>query len=337
MKNILAPRTWVNPHQHFHAVIENHWYRFVHELINDFVFSTVDFFRNQGFSPALMPVTCSSVSSPMGLGSDSLPVEINLFNKNTYLADSMQFHLEYLMRQRVPGVFYIMPTFRGEMPDSRHLNQFFHSEAELVGTLEDVMTLVERYIFYCTDNILRNQSQKFKKLKINTDHIEQFITLGHKIPRITFQEARKVIGNNREFYSQLSEEIEIISHRGEQELMDKFGGIVWLTHFSKKSVPFYHAHNNEGYALCADLLMGIGEVVGCGQRHVTFEDTLNALREHKVNTSDYEWYLCMKKEYPLQTSGFGLGLERYLLWILRHDDIRDIPLFNRLKNTEGIP
>ena len=36
-----------------------------------------------------------SISSPMGLGSDSLPVKINLNGVSTYLADSMQFLLDY--------------------------------------------------------------------------------------------------------------------------------------------------------------------------------------------------------------------------------------------------
>ena len=66
-----------------------------------------------------MPITSESVTSPMGLGSDSLPVSVELFDKNVYLADSMQFYLEYLLRQHPQGVFYIMPTFRGEEPDDR--------------------------------------------------------------------------------------------------------------------------------------------------------------------------------------------------------------------------
>lgn len=42
-----------------------------------------------------LPITTGSISSPMGLGSDSIPVKIQLGGRDTYLADSMQFALEY--------------------------------------------------------------------------------------------------------------------------------------------------------------------------------------------------------------------------------------------------
>lgn len=58
----------------------------------------------------------------------------------------MQFLLEYGLRFKGRGAFYIMPTFRGEILDKRHLNQFYHSECEISGSLEDVMTLSEEYV-----------------------------------------------------------------------------------------------------------------------------------------------------------------------------------------------
>src|SRR5262245_31653023 len=97
-RKLTAPATWRDPDAHFTAAIESDWYRLVFRMCAQFVHSTNDFFRSEGYSPALMPITCGSVSSPMGLGSDSLPVSIDLFGKQTYLADSMQFQLEYMLR-----------------------------------------------------------------------------------------------------------------------------------------------------------------------------------------------------------------------------------------------
>ena len=45
----------------------------------------------------------------------------------------------------------------------------------------------------------------------------------------------------------------------------------------------------------------------------------------------------MKTHYPLQTSGFGMGLERFLAFIFKHDDIRDFQLMPRLKGILSIP
>ena len=79
----------------------------------------------------------------------------------------------------------------------------------------------------------------------------------------------------------------------------------------------------------ADLLMGPGEVVGCGQRHKTASEVLEALARHSVESEPYEWYIGLKSEFPLQTTGFGLGVERFLLWLTGHDDIRDLQIVPR--------
>jgi asparaginyl-tRNA synthetase len=39
----------------------------------------------------------------------------------------------------------------------------------------------------------------------------------------------------------------------------------------------------------------------------------------------------------MRTSGFGMGVERFLMWVLNHDDIRDIPLVSRLNEPKAWP
>ncbi|WP_140875089.1 asparagine synthetase A [Myxococcus xanthus] len=332
------PRSWADPAHHFSEALNNPWYRLICELVGDFCYATYRFYQQQQFVPALLPITSNSISSPMGLGSDSLPVKIELFGKHTYLVDSMQFQLEYMLRHGQHGVFYIMPTFRGEDPDHRHLNQFFHSEAELVGGLEDVIELVGRYVAWCTRSLLQSHGKVLEAQLGSVAHLERMVALNGDIPRVTFKEARKLLGDDPINYSRPLPGICTISPAGEKRLMELFGGIVWLTHLPSQVVPFYQAVMADGeYALCADLLFGLGEVVGCGERHLGYAETMAALRTHQVDPNDYDWYLRMKREYPLRTAGFGLGLERYLAWVLRHDDVRDIHLITRLKGYDSIP
>jgi len=61
------------------------------------------------------------------------------------------------------------------------------------------------------------------------------------------------------------------------------------------------------------------------------------LQTHGVPENDYAWYVAIKDADPLQTSGFGLGMERLVLWVLRHDDIRDVPLVSRIGEPEEWP
>lgn len=337
-KLLLNTCSWRQPDSFFTAVLRSPWYRTIGVLIAEIHAATHRFYAERSFSSIPLPITCHSVSSPFGLGSDSLPVSVELFDTSLFLADSMQFHLEYLLRQGFEGLYYLMPTFRGEDPDARHLNQFFHSEMEMKGRLEDVMRTVEEYIRYCTNAVYQKYRDRIEQLNGGIQHIEHFLNQNLSIPRITFEETKTIVPRKQPYYIFLDGQELSLTGKGEAVLLEYFQGPVWLTHPLLKAVPFYQASMpDEEHACCADLLMGIGEIVGCGQRHKTAEETLAALISHRVDPQEYDWYVRMKQEAPIQTTGFGLGIERLLLWLLNHNDIRDIPLFNRLKGFESAP
>lgn len=52
---------------------------------------------------------------------------------------------------------------------------------------------------------------------------------------------------------------------------------------------------------------------------------------------EYEWYCTMKEKYPMKTSGFGLGIERFILWLFKHDDIRDCQILPRFNGVNIVP
>lgn len=339
-KKIIPPQSWKKPREHFNAALDHPWYKLLFDLQSSIVFFTYDFFRMKNMAAVLNPITCNSVTSPMGLGSDSLPVSIHLFGEKTFLADSMQFHLEYILRQgKKSGVFYIMPTFRGEDPDERHLNQFYHIEAEIIGGLEKVINLLNEYLIYVIGHIYKQHRTDISRVVGTTQHLSHFLQRGIDIPRLRFSEAIKLLGNDPSNYTYFENKIIGLSNQGENRLIKVREDGLWLTHLPRMGVPFYQADapDDQYASLAADLLIGIGEVIGSGQRHETYSSLLNGIRYRGVDASEYEWYLRLKKEYPSLTSGFGIGLERMLLWITKHNDIRDIPLISRLKNIESTP
>ena len=335
---ICAPKLWNYEQQHFATVLTHDWYKLIFKLSSRFLCATHSFFQKEGIEPALMPITVGSVSSPMGKGSDSVPVSINLFGQKVYLADSMQFQLEYLLRIAEKGVYYVMPTFRGEDSSERHLNQFFHSEVEIRGGFNDILKLAERYIISITKDILESLGDTLKSYGFATDHLYEAIKLTNGFPTISYTDAIKFLGSNPMYFTKIDNDIECINAKGEQALLRELGGICWLTHHPSDLVPFYQARlDNDKYAVCADLLCGIGEILGLGERHTSAEGVKKFIANNEVDPESYRWYINMKETYPLKTSGFGLGMERYLLWLLHHDDIRDIPLIQRLKKTINTP
>lgn len=336
------PQSWKTLNNHYHAVLTHPWYRRLARIQHEMQAALHRFFTSQGLITVSMPITTSSISSPMGLGSDSLPVEVDLFGVQTYLADSMQFMLELGCRLHEQGVYYIMPCFRGEQTDRYHLPQFYHVEAEIPGTLPDVIELASEMIHQLSSWMLERCADTLEQIAGNVEHIERVLALGGHYPRIRMDEAIDILqqGSNGECWVQRHPAgFSSITRSGETELVRRNGGNpLWLTHFDHLAVPFYQAYEEgSGKALNADLLLGTCETVGSGQRHLTGAQVQAALRQHSVSPQAYAWYLQMRDEAPLETSGFGMGLERYLLWLLQHDDIRDIPLLYRENGVSVVP
>lgn len=249
----------------------------------------------------------------------------------------MQFMLEYGCRLFDNGAYYIMPSFRGELADERHLCQFYHSEAEIPGTLDDVMRLVEGYIKYTCEKILENYREGIETIVGTTEHIEKMINICGNIPKLDFDEVAIML-NNDEKYIENNGVYRNITKDGEKKIMEMIGGAVWVKNYDYMAVPFYQKYNkSKTKALNADLLFGIGETVGAGERHFKVEELEESLKMHNVNKEDYEWYCNMKKTYPMQTSGFGMGIERFVLWLLKHDDIRDCQILSRFNGKNMIP
>ena len=161
MKKDYIPNTWKNLNTHYIEALDKPWYKTLVKLENLLSVETINFYKKKGMVTMHLPVTTGSISSPMGRGSDSLPVKVKLEGVETYLADSMQFLLEYGCRLTNKGVYYIMPSFRGEKADERHLCQFYHSEAEIFEEVDYKFLKCsdEEINFFC-DNILKREHLK---------------------------------------------------------------------------------------------------------------------------------------------------------------------------------
>lgn len=340
---IKEPNTWKNSETHYLEVLKNPWYKILIKLENLINVETMNFYEQRGIITLHLPVTTGSISSPMGRGSDSVPVKVNIDGVDTYLADSMQFLLEYGCRLNKKGVYYIMPTFRGEKADERHLCQFYHSEAEIPGKLEDVINLVDDYIKYLSQKILQKMGKELEESIGDISHIEKVANYKGKFPQITFDEAELKL---KQFHSSDIEKFveyengwRNITREGEKELIKLYGGIVWVTNYDELAVPFYQQSdsNFKGTTRNADLLMGIGETVGCGERFYKYSLLKKSLKKHGVNENEYKWYINLKKTYPMQTSGFGMGTERFLMWVLKGKDIRNFQICLRFNGENILP
>ncbi|KAL4658105.1 hypothetical protein GN956_G1908 [Arapaima gigas] len=343
------PRSWEDPQKHATVAINSQWYRNLFQIQNTLFHATVEFFHTFcRYAYALTPLTTDTISSPMGLGSDSEPVYVSMLGQDVYLADSMQFVLEYFLRfqEGLPGAYYVSPSFRGEDPDATHLNQFYHVECELLGSMDTAMQVAENYVAHLTRTMLKKHSDVILRSAGTLTHAQDLLKSldGQKpLPRVTLAQALPMMPSKDcvEWIKDGNPQLGLkLTRKGEQVLIEKHGGAVWLTEMDHLGVPFYQAYV-EGSGSCkakaADLLLGLGETIGLGERHSTPSMVQEALNHHAVAEDSYKWYINMRQIKPLLTSGWGMGTERYLCWLLKHDDVRDMHIIPRMKSKKYIP
>lgn len=324
------PESWRRPQDHLDTLLTSPWYRSLAIIIDEVVDASHTYFRGLGARCPTLPVTTGAVSSPMGLGCDSTPVEVRLGGQHVYLADSMQFHLELAARLYTGDVYYVMPSFRAEPCDARHLNEFFHIEAELHGGLEETLAVAEGLVRALAEQLLERCEAPVVSLAGSSAHLRDLVARRQSFPRLRHDELLKELRAGEGLVEEQIPGEFIITAAGERRLIEVHGDFIWLTHLPWRLCPFYQAPEpGTSASLTADLLAGIGEILGSGQRITTRDSLHDSLVAHQVDPEKYAWYLRMKSLAPLPTGGFGLGLERFLMWVTRTTDIRDCTLLLR--------
>jgi len=104
-----------------------------------------------------------------------------------------------------------------------------------------------------------------------------------------------------------------------------------------KNKSFYMRLNDDNKTVRAmDILFpGIGEIVGGSQREERLDVLKERIKSMDIDEKELWWYLDLRKFGSVKHSGFGLGLERLILFITGMGNIRDVIPFPRTpKNAD---
>jgi asparaginyl-tRNA synthetase len=101
--------------------------------------------------------------------------------------------------------------------------------------------------------------------------------------------------------------------------------------YPKEIKAFYMRLNDDGRTVAAmDVLTpGIGEIIGGSQREERLDVLDKRLDEMKLDKKAYGWYRELRRYGTVPHAGFGLGLERTLLYATGMANIRDVIPFPR--------
>lgn len=284
----------------------------------------------------------------------------DFFGKKTNLTVSGQLEAE-TAAMGLGRVYTFGPTFRAENSNTtRHLAEFWMVEPEVAfNNLEDNIDLAEDFLKYVIGYVLENckddlaflderftqeQNQKPEKDRAKEGLIEKLENvLSKRFKRVSYTEAIEILMNSKEnkkgkFQFPVENWGTDLQSEHERYLVEKhFECPVVLFDYPKEIKAFYMRLNDDGKTVAAmDVLFpGIGEIIGGSQR----EDRLSVLKakmeEMDVDTEELWWYLDTRKFGSVPHAGFGLGLERLVLFVTGMTNIRDVIPFARTpKNAE---
>ncbi len=287
-------------------------------------------FREHFYGKGFYEVTPPTIVQTQVEGGSTL-FKFDYFGSAAYLTQSSQLYLETCVPV-LGKVFCSMPSFRAEKHRTRrHLSEYTHFEGEmgfikfddLLQTLEDMVVGVAELLVAKHGDLLKEINPNFKipeRPFLRMDYSDAVKWLNeHNIYKDEETKEHYVFGDD-------------IPEAPERKMTDTIGRPIFLCRFPSSMKPFYmqRVAGNEDLTESVDVLVpGVGEIIGGSMRSWDLEKLLAGFKHEGIDPSTYYWYNDLRKYGSCPHGGWGLGLERYVCWILGLDHIRDACLYPR--------
>ena len=358
-----------NAHLRFRTATFSAVFRIRHAM----AFAIHNYFNNKGFVYLHTPIITGSdaegagqmfrvstldAKNPPLLDDGTIDYSQDFFGKPTNLTVSGQLEGE-LGATALGEIYTFGPTFRAENSNTaRHLAEFWMIEPEMAFyELQDNMDLAEDFLKslikyaleHCMDDLefLSKRLQEEEKNKPMDERSMELVeklrfVLENDFIRLTYTEAIDILRNSNH-YKKNKFQYPVdwgtdLQSEHERYLVEKhFKKPVILINYPKDIKAFYMKQNADGKTVSAmDVLFpGIGEIIGGSQREEDYDKLVRRMDEMNVPVHEMDWYLDTRRFGTVPHSGFGLGFERFILFVTGMGNIRDVIAFPRTpKNAE---
>jgi len=238
-------------------------------------------------------------------------------------------------------IYTFGPSFRAEKSNTtRHLAEFWHVEPEVAfAQLPDIIEIAEEMIKYVINAVLNECPDEM-------DFFDHFMEKGLKEKLLN-------VVNSKFAVCEYTEAVELLQKapvtfqypvewgcdlqtEHEKYLTEQvFKKPVFVTNYPKEIKSFYMKQNPDGKTVAAtDLLVpGIGEIIGCSEREADYDKLVAAMKARGMDMDAYKQYLDLRLFGSVPHSGFGLGFERFVMYVTGIENIRDVTLFPRSVNN----
>ncbi len=238
-------------------------------------------------------------------------------------------------------IYTFGPSFRAEKSNTqRHVAEFWHVEPEVAfAELPDIIEMAEDMIKYVINAVLDrcpDEMQFFDK-HFENGLIEKLKNVAsHDFAVMTYTEAIEILKKNADRFQTPVEWGDDLMTEHERFISEEIcKKPVFLTNYPKEIKSFYMKQNPDGKTVAAtDLLVpGVGEIIGCSEREADLDKLLEAMNIRGMKLSEYGDYISLRKYGSVPHSGFGLGLERIIMYVTGIQNIRDVILYPRTVGT----
>jgi len=271
-----------------------------------------EYYNNTGYREINTPKIISSATEG---GAALFP--ILYYNREAFLTQSPQLYKEQLI-VAFEKVFEIGSAFRAEQSRTlSHLSEFISVDVEeAYVNYIDIMNTIEKMI----NNIITrlNESDILEKFQIEKKQIKKFKTY-------TYKEILNLL-NKKGVEKEWGEDITSKDLKNFNE--EEFYFIIdWPT----ASKPFYIKPNKDNQELSEsfDLMFGNKELASGGTRISSKKLLLERFKEKKLKTKAFESHIKMFDYGVPPHAGFGLGLERLVMSIIKEENVREVTFFPR--------
>jgi aspartyl-tRNA synthetase len=277
------------------------------------------FFTQIGLTEVFTPKIVAAATEG---GTDLFP--ISYFEKEAFLNQSPQLYKQMLMGAGMDRVFEIGPIFRAEEHDTRrHLNEAISIDIEISFVDDkDVMEILEEAVAGCYRHVAENCRYQLEVLGLDL----QVPELPFK--RITYSEALDLAAKKAGVKMQWGDDLDTET---EKFLGETIGEHYFLTDWPSSIKPYYTLPYENKPEVCRgfDLMHPTMELASGAQRVHDYNQLVERIKEKGLDPDGFEFYLKAFRYGMPPHAGWGLGLSRLVMTMLKLENIRDAVLFPR--------
>ena len=262
----------------------------------------------------------------------------DFFGQKVSLSVSGQLEAEALI-QGLNRVYTFAPSFRANNSNTKkHLAEFWIVEPEVAfADINDIKVEVKELFNYIIKTILKECPDEIAFFTKYYDHNltdKLLSSLETDFADLNYIDAIKILKKSGQHFDYpVTYGINLKTEHIKFLIREVYKKPIFINNSPKEIKPFYiKVNDDEKTVASSDLhFLNIGDIIGASEKEADYNRLLNRIKELGMNENDYKWYLDLRKYGTIPHSGFGLGIERLLMYITGIENIKDTIPFPRTK------